>query len=75
METIQLVLDRELLRAADRAAKRIRVNRSALIREALREHLRHLRNQELESRDRHGYEQQPDSAADASDWEQVAAWP
>jgi metal-responsive CopG/Arc/MetJ family transcriptional regulator len=32
MQTIQVVLDPELLRAADRTARRIKVNRSALIR-------------------------------------------
>jgi metal-responsive CopG/Arc/MetJ family transcriptional regulator len=36
METIQVVLDSKLLRAADRAARRSRLNRSALVRAALR---------------------------------------
>ena len=36
METIQVVLDRTLLRAADRAARKLKTNRSALFREALR---------------------------------------
>ena len=40
MQTIQVVLEEKLLRDADRAARRVRVNRSALIREALREHLK-----------------------------------
>jgi metal-responsive CopG/Arc/MetJ family transcriptional regulator len=40
MKIIQLVLEAELLRAANGAAKRARVNRSAFIRQALREHLR-----------------------------------
>ena len=39
METIQVVLDAKLLKAADSAAKRQKVNRSALIRQALEEHL------------------------------------
>ena len=39
METIQVVLDAKLLKAADVAAKRQKVNRSALIRQALQEHL------------------------------------
>ena len=38
METIQAVLDAKLLQAADRAARRAKRNRSALIRDALREH-------------------------------------
>lgn len=39
METIQVVLDRKLLQAADRVVRRTKRNRSALIRDALREHL------------------------------------
>src|SRR5690348_1979951 len=52
METIQVVLDAELLRAADLAAKRQKVNRSALIREALERHLKRLHELELETQDR-----------------------
>lgn len=75
MSTIQVVLDESLLRAADRAAERKGVNRSALLREALREHLRRLELRALEERDRAGYEEHPDTAADLAAWEQVAAWP
>lgn len=75
METIQVVLDSELLRATNRAAKRARVNRSSLIREALREHLKHLRAREVEARDRRGYGRRPDVAGDAATWERVASWP
>ncbi|MGH9694575.1 MAG: ribbon-helix-helix protein, CopG family [Bryobacteraceae bacterium] len=75
METIQVVLDKDLLRAADKAAKRVKVNRSALIRDALREHLKRLRTDELEMRDRQGFEQHPDSASELTIWERVAAWP
>ena len=73
METIQVVLDKQLLRAADQAAKQARVNRSALIREALREHLKRLQILALESRDRRGYREQPDASGDY--WERAAAWP
>ena len=55
METIQVVLDTKLLKAADVAAKRQKVNRSALIRHALREHLKRLREAELDDQDRRGY--------------------
>ena len=75
METIQVVLDSELLRATDGAARRARVNRSALVRRALREHLKRHEMQELESRDRRGYQQHPEDAAEAADWERVASWP
>jgi metal-responsive CopG/Arc/MetJ family transcriptional regulator len=75
METIQVVLDTKLLRATDLAAKRQKVNRSALIRHALEEHLRHLREQELEERDRRGYKAQPQREEEFRVWEDAAAWP
>ena len=54
METIQVVLDEGLLQEADRAAKRSKINRSALIRDALREYLKLLHVRELESREEEG---------------------
>lgn len=75
METIQVVLDAELLRATNGAAQRARVNRSSLIREALREYLERLQTREIEARDRRGYERRPDSARSAEVWERVASWP
>ena len=73
METIQIVLDKELLRAADRAARQRRVNRSALIREALRLYLRRQAVEERERRDRAGYLAKPDN--EFAIWDQLAAWP
>ena len=46
METIRVVLDSKLLRAAEAAARRAQLSRSALIREALRAHLKRLEIQE-----------------------------
>ncbi len=73
MQTIQVVLEERLLREADRAARRCRLNRSALIRKALREHLKRLRTQDRERADREGYERQPDT--EFAVWDKVAAWP
>jgi metal-responsive CopG/Arc/MetJ family transcriptional regulator len=42
MPTINVVLDKKLLQAVDREARRRKVSRSALVREALREHLKRL---------------------------------
>jgi metal-responsive CopG/Arc/MetJ family transcriptional regulator len=75
METIQVVLDSGLLRAADRAARRVRLNRSALIRDALRDHLRRLEILELEERDRKGYRSRPPVPAELAGWEPEATWP
>ena len=75
MGTVQIVLGKELLRAADRAARRRHVNRSALVREALREHLKRLAIKELEARDRAGYQARPVEPGEFSVWDEVAAWP
>ena len=53
----------------------VRVNRSALIREALREHLKRIKTRGLELRDRRGYLKHPQTGGDLSHWERVAAWP
>lgn len=75
METVQIVLDKELLRAADRAARRTKQNRSMLMRNALREHLRRLDTAVRESQDRKGYLKQPQSRVESHLWEVEAAWP
>ena len=75
METVQIVLDKKLLQATDKAARRARQNRSALVREALRQHLRRLDLQAREERDRNGYLEHPQPGKEAHLWEAEAAWP
>jgi len=75
METVQIVLDKDLLEAADRAARRIKLNRSALVREALREHLLRLEARSREERDREGYSRLPQALHESRLWEGEAAWP
>jgi metal-responsive CopG/Arc/MetJ family transcriptional regulator len=75
VETIQVVLDAKLLKAADRAAKQQKVNRSALIRQALSAHLRRLSEMELEARDRRGYAAQPQRRDEYRSLEEIAEWP
>jgi metal-responsive CopG/Arc/MetJ family transcriptional regulator len=75
MATIQVVLDAKLLKAANVAAKRGKVNRSALIRKALEEHLKRLKVLELEERDRRGYLAKPQQPDEYRGWESIAAWP
>lgn len=75
VETIQIVLDGELLKAADRAAARLKLNRSALFREALRDYLRQARVRERETADRAGYERFPEPNGELAVWDRVAAWP
>ncbi len=75
VETIQVVLDKKLLEATDRAALRTKQNRSALVRDALREHLRRLTVLSREERDRAGYSEQPVTQNESGLWESEAAWP
>jgi metal-responsive CopG/Arc/MetJ family transcriptional regulator len=74
MQIVQIVLDKKLLQAADKVAKRTKRNRSALVRDALREHLRRLELRASEERDRVGYSRQP-ADAEARSWEAEATWP
>jgi metal-responsive CopG/Arc/MetJ family transcriptional regulator len=73
METIQIVIEKELLRATDRVARQRRLNRSALVREALRAHLKRLATIEREQRDRAGYVKTGDP--EFATWDRIAAWP
>jgi metal-responsive CopG/Arc/MetJ family transcriptional regulator len=75
METVQIVLDEKLLLAADLAARRAKVNRSQLVREALREHLRRLELRAREERDREGYSRHPQMRDRMHPWESEAVWP
>jgi metal-responsive CopG/Arc/MetJ family transcriptional regulator len=75
MPIVRIVLDKKLLHAAVQAAKRTRRNRSALVRDALQEHLRRLELRASEERDRQGYLRRPHADAEARGWESEAAWP
>ena len=67
--------DAKLLKAADIAARRQEVSRSALIRQALQEHLKRLHVAELDARDRRGYQARPQRLEEYRPWEETAAWP
>jgi metal-responsive CopG/Arc/MetJ family transcriptional regulator len=75
METVQIVLDGQLLTAADKAARRSRLNRSQLVREALREYLQRMEMKAREERDREGYAKKPQAHEEWQAWESEAAWP
>ena len=75
METVQIVLDKSLLEAADKAARQTKQNRSALICHALREHLKRLDALNREERDRAGYIRRPQALEETGHWEPEAAWP
>jgi metal-responsive CopG/Arc/MetJ family transcriptional regulator len=75
MQIVQIVIDKKLLQAADQAAKRTKRNRSALVRDALREHLSRLELRANEERDRQGYSRPSQAFAEARNWELEATWP
>ena len=75
MKIVQIVLDKQLLQAADQAVRRTKSNRSALVRDALREHLRRLEVRAREDRDRAGYFRRPQTCEEEIGWEAEAAWP
>ncbi len=75
MEIIQVVLDAKLLKAANVAAKKEKMNRSALIRTALTEHLQRLHTLELEERERLAYQKKPQMPEEYLPWVEAAVWP
>jgi metal-responsive CopG/Arc/MetJ family transcriptional regulator len=75
METIQVVLDKKLLQAADQAARRTKRNRSALVGDALREHLQRLDVRAREEREREAYRRQPQTEEEIHLWDRDAVRP
>jgi metal-responsive CopG/Arc/MetJ family transcriptional regulator len=73
--TMRIVLDSDLLRTADQTARKLKTSRSALLREALRAHLKRLDLKEKERRDREGYSRYPDSLDESATWDKVVDWP
>ena len=74
MRTVQMTLDKELVAAVDRAAKRLGTTRSGFARDALREALKTLRIRELEQKQRDGYAQKPVTKGEFDLWVSEQAW-
>lgn len=74
MRIIQVVLDQRLLRALDREVKRSRRSRSAVVRDALREHIIRPDLLAREERDYRGYARQPQTDTEVLRWESEAVW-
>ena len=73
MATIQVVLDDQLLKTANREAKQAKTNRSAVIRQAMREHFERQKFRAKVEQDRRGYLRMPDTGMDP-EWEAEAVW-
>jgi len=72
-KAVQIMLDDETLRSADRAARAAKVNRSELFRRALAVYLEQVRIQQLEQRHRTGYLRHPERADEFGRFE--GSWP
>ncbi len=69
-----MTLDDDLVKAVDRVSRKLRTNRSAFTRKALREALARHSLEQLERKHRQGYEKHPSNADDFSVWEAEQAW-
>ena len=74
METIQMTLEKEFLDDVDRAVKRLRTTRSALIRTSLRQYLKDLGERQLEAKHRSGYSKRPVKRGEFDVWETEQEW-
>jgi len=74
MRTVQMTLDDELVKAVDKAVKRLKTTRSAFAREALRQALSNLKIVELEQQHRRGYRLHPAGQNEFSLWEDEQKW-
>jgi len=69
-----MTLDDELVKAVDKAVKKLHTTRSAFAREALRRALSNLKIAELEQKHRHGYKMHPISENEFAVWEHEQVW-
>ena len=74
MKTVQMTLDEDLVKAVDKAAKRLGTSRSSFAREALRSALKKVRMSALERKHRAGYEHKPVKRGEFDGWENEQAW-
>lgn len=74
MRTIQMTLDDDLVRTVDQVSKQLNTTRSAFTRKALREALDRYNLEQLEKKHRQGYERNPVTDDEFSDWESEQIW-
>ncbi|MCX7040618.1 MAG: ribbon-helix-helix protein, CopG family [Spirochaetes bacterium] len=74
MRTVQMTLEEDLVRAVDRAARKLKTTRSAFARQALRAALDRLRLADDEKRHRRGCERLPVGEGEFDRWEGEQDW-
>jgi metal-responsive CopG/Arc/MetJ family transcriptional regulator len=75
MRTVHMTLDDDLPASVDKAAKKLKMTRSAFTRKALREALDRLTINEMEHMHRRGYERKPARKGEFDRWETEQVWP
>jgi metal-responsive CopG/Arc/MetJ family transcriptional regulator len=75
MRPIQVLLEDGFVQEVDEVARRLRIDRSKLIRKAVADFLAHVRKRHLEEKHRAGYVRHPQRADELSSWEGLQQWP
>jgi len=74
MKTIQMTIEENLLTEVDETIEELNTSRSAFIRDALREALKHHKIQRMEEQHRAGYEKFPVQPGEFDVWYEEQAW-
>jgi metal-responsive CopG/Arc/MetJ family transcriptional regulator len=74
MKNVQITIDDETLRRVDRAGKPLGLNRSAIVRQALREWLRRHAVETFERDWIAALERRPDDRGRAEAWADIQSW-
>lgn len=74
MKTVQMTINEELLIQIDQVVKDEGSNRSAFMRQALENALRHYKIAQLEQQHTNAYLQQPVKADEVDEWLEEQAW-
>jgi metal-responsive CopG/Arc/MetJ family transcriptional regulator len=74
MKTVQITMDERLAQEVDRTVEKLGTTRSGFTRGALREALRKIEREELERRQRQGYERHPVRPGEFDVWEAEQVW-
>jgi CopG family transcriptional regulator / antitoxin EndoAI len=74
MKTVQITLDEDLAQEVDRTVERLGTTRSGFTRDALRDALAKIEREELERRQRQGYERHPVKPGEFDAWHDEQVW-
>lgn len=72
---VQISLDEDLMTQVRRAARRLKITRTAFVRRALQNALKHVAVLQLEAQHRRGYAAHPVGSDEFSHWEAEQVWP